>query len=107
MTVLGFGARVVKEFDAFRNAPKATFQFRALVTASVGDQNTSVDASFRGAPNARYTLTPADQKRVGGLIGADVMLPVSERTAIFAGGTAEFKGGDNNYTANMGVRYTF
>ncbi|MEG0143848.1 MAG: autotransporter domain-containing protein [Akkermansia sp.] len=107
MTVVGLGGRFIKDFTLLPNAPQARFQFRALMTASVGDQASTVDASFKGAPGTMFRMNGSDPQRLGGLIGADLTVPVSTRTAVFMGSSYEVKGSDHNIMGNVGVRMTF
>ncbi|MEG0334178.1 MAG: autotransporter domain-containing protein, partial [Akkermansia sp.] len=107
MTVVGLGGRFIKDFTLLPNAPQARFQFRALMTASIGDQASTVDASFKGAPGTMFRMNGSDPQRLGGLIGADLTVPVSTRTAVFMGSSYEVKGSDHNIMGNVGVRMTF
>lgn len=106
-TVLGMGVRHTQRLFLFNGAPAATVELSALLTADVGDQGASVEASFLGAPGKNFTLAPASMNRVGGLIGAGMTVPVTERFSTFGGINFEFRDDTRDLNANAGVRYIF
>ncbi len=106
-TVLGFGGRYTREFTALKNAPAANFEAMALMTFDVGDQGAPVTASFLGAPGRHFTTKPAANSRVGAMLGGGVNIPINDRLTGFGGTTFEFRSGTRDFTANVGVRYTF
>lgn len=106
-TILGLGARYAKNFTWVTNAPQARFEATAMATVDVGDQGSTVRASYIGAPGYAYNLDSAKRERAGALLGAGLVVPVSESVSFFGGSTLEFHSGSRDLTANMGVRYSF
>ena len=106
-TILGLGGRYTRDFSVISSAPSARFEAMALMTFDVGDQGAPLTASFMGAPGRNFTVNPAANNRIGALIGAGVTVPFNERLSAFGGTNFEFRSGTRDFTANVGVRYTF
>lgn len=106
-TILGLGARYARNFTWVSNAPQARFELTAMATVDVGDQGSTVRASYIGAPGYSYNLDSATRDRLGALLGAGLVVPVSESVSFFGGSTFEYHSGSRDLTANMGIRYSF
>ena len=106
-TILGLGGRYTRDFSVISSAPSARFEAMALMTFDVGDQGAPLTASFMGAPGRNFTVNPAANNRIGALIGAGATVPFNERLSAFGGTSFEFRSGTRDFTANIGVRYSF
>lgn len=106
-TILGLGGRYTRDFNVMSSAPSARFEAMALMTFDVGDQGAPLTASFMGAPGRNFTVNPAANNRIGALIGAGATVPFNERLSAFGGTSFEFRSGTRDFTANIGVRYSF
>lgn len=108
MMQLGLGARYQTAFNSvFNNAPKAHLSLKALLTYDAGDLASDTEAAFIADPAAAFTLTPAEQSRIGGLFGMDLVMPYNQSVSFYMGGTFEVRSDAQNATANIGVIYSF
>lgn len=105
--VFGLGTRYTRDFELMPNSRTATFTAEAMLLLDAGDQGKSVNASFLGAPQNRFTLDEADYGRVGCLIGAGLTIPVKERWTAFGSAGYEFRESLRTFNANMGMSYSF
>lgn len=106
-TILGLGVRYGKNFTWVADVPAARVEATAMVTADIGDQGSNVRASYIGAPAYIYNLDSAKRDRIGTLWGVGLTVPMTESFSVFGGSSLEFHSGTRDFTANLGVRYSF
>lgn len=104
-TDLTLGARYM---HSFRSAgAEGQFRVQAGVVASIGDTTADLNLRFAGAPGVSFKATSASQDRIGYNLGASLLLPVSESTAITASADAILRSNSEEYGVSVGIRTRF
>ncbi len=106
-TDITLGLGYEQSFAALSNAPLASFNCHAGVTASVGDTTSDLRLRFSGNPRHAYEQSSADRDRWGLNLGAGVSVPVTRFTTIFATAETILRGDSTSFDAQLGVRWNF
>lgn len=107
LCTVGAGVRFTREY--FTNADEAMrgrFEIRTMILQDLTDVNGDVTARYQGM-NDRFRLEGASSSRLGVVVGAGIVQPLTRQTSIFGDVDGEFRSGENGVRANVGVKYSF
>ncbi len=104
---LGLGARYAYAFEGFGNsARKGHVAGRVMAILDAADNNAEMTGRFIGS-GAGFSTESTKHSRMGLLIGADALVPVSKDWSVFGNASFEIREDFRDVSAGVGVKYTF
>ena len=105
--VIGAGARAEFVVGQSLYNRSSVLQLRAMAKADIGDRQVESDVKFQ-AGGKTVTVKGAEAGRVGGEVGAGLIVPVGAHSGdLFIDAAVEFRSGMGSYNGTVGYRFSF